>query len=71
MEIILLCIDIALTAAVLAAVLRKPAAVPEPVRKDEKKPEEAAQKTPDYLDEGFENIMRFSVNGKTGFELGE
>lgn len=23
---------------------------------------------PDEMDEGFENIMRFQVNGKTGFE---
>lgn len=23
------------------------------------------------FDEGFENIMRFSVNGKTGFEMNE
>lgn len=26
---------------------------------------------PDPMDEGFENIMRFSVNGKTGFERDE
>lgn len=26
---------------------------------------------PDPMDEGFENIMRFSVNGKTGFEQDE
>ena len=24
---------------------------------------------PDPMDEGFENIMRFAVNGKTGFEV--
>ena len=35
-------------------------------RKEEKKEEE-----PDLMDEGFENIMRFSVMGKTGFENGD
>ena len=31
----------------------------------EKAPEQAAA---DPIDQGFENIMRFSVHGKTGFE---
>jgi hypothetical protein len=30
-------------------------------------PEEHSRK--DLVDEGFENIMRFSVNGRTGFEF--
>lgn len=30
-----------------------------------------AEKRPDPMDEGFESLMRYSVNGKTGFETGE
>lgn len=32
--------------------------------------EEAGKARRDELDEGFENIMTYSVNGKTGFEKG-
>ena len=40
---------------------------------EEERNERAVQKAMDQaaadpMDEGFENIMRFSVNGKTGFE---
>lgn len=30
--------------------------------------EREMQRQPDPMDEGFENIMRFAVNGKTGFD---
>lgn len=32
--------------------------------------EEAGKARRDELDEGFQNIMTYSVNGKTGFEKG-
>lgn len=31
----------------------------------------AEEKQPDPMDEGFENLMRFSVRGKTGLEREE
>lgn len=40
--------------------------------KAQKTDEHVAQETqkarPDPIDEGFENLMRYAVNGKTGFE---
>lgn len=33
--------------------------------------EEKPEGKPDPMDEGFENLMRFSVMGKTGFEDGD
>lgn len=33
--------------------------------------DDPAEKKPDPMDEGFENLMRYEVNGKTGFEPGE
>lgn len=35
---------------------------------DEKVEHELRKQAPDPIDEGFENIMRYAVNGKTGFE---
>ena len=38
-------------------------------QRTEQRVEQEMQKTPpDPIDEGFENIMRYAVNGKTGFE---
>ena len=38
-------------------------------QRTEQRVEREMQKTPpDPIDEGFENIMRYAVNGKTGFE---
>lgn len=65
MELILLCLNLTVTAALFAVVLlRKPEAAKE-------KPEQLTEKrreNPDPIDEGFENIMRYEVNGQTGFE---
>lgn len=36
--------------------------------RNERAVEQAMKAAADPMDEGFENIMRFSVNGKTGFE---
>ena len=36
-----------------------------------KRKHETKEERPDLMDEGFENIMRFSVMGKTGFENGD
>lgn len=35
---------------------------------DEKVEHELRKQAPDPIDEGFENIMRYAVNGRTGFE---
>lgn len=37
-------------------------------QRTEQRVEREMQKPPDPIDEGFENIMRYAVNGKTGFE---
>lgn len=38
-------------------------------QRTEQRVEQEMQKPPlDPIDEGFENIMRYAVNGKTGFE---
>lgn len=64
---VMLLADLAMTAALYHKLVRpseeerNEAAVEEAMR------QEAAKADP--MDEGFENIMRFSVNGKTGFEL--
>ena len=46
------------------------AAVNAVVRDKETERERQDMETSALFDEGFENIMRFSVNGKTGFETG-
>lgn len=42
-----------------------------PAGKSESAAKEEAQHKPDPMDEGFENIMGYSVMGKTGFGDGE
>lgn len=37
-------------------------------RTEQRVEQEMQKQTPDPIDEGFENIMRYAVNGKTGFE---
>lgn len=37
-------------------------------QRTEQRVEQEMHKPPDPIDEGFENIMRYAVNGKTGFE---
>lgn len=36
--------------------------------KEQRVEQEMQKPPPDPIDEGFENIMRYAVNGKTGFE---
>ena len=36
--------------------------------KEQRVEREMQKPPPDPIDEGFENIMRYAVNGKTGFE---
>lgn len=65
---ILSALNVALTAGLLVKLL-----VPSEEQRNERKAEQAmadsAQREKDAMDEGFDNIMRFSVNGKTGFEI--
>lgn len=62
--VVLAAADAALTAALLIRTRRGtgdgPGAAVEPT--------DAVEDTRDTLDEGFENLMRFQVGGKTGFE---
>ena len=37
-------------------------------RTEQRVEQEMQKPPPDPIDEGFENIMRYAVNGKTGFE---
>ena len=37
-------------------------------QRTEQRVEQEMHQPPDPIDEGFENIMRYAVNGKTGFE---
>ena len=37
-------------------------------QRTEQRVEQEMHKPPDPIDEGFENIMRYAVNGKTRFE---
>ena len=61
-------VDLLLTAAVFVKTC-----LPAPAERADRKVELAVEESqrPDPMDEGFENIMRFSVNGKTGFEKDE
>lgn len=69
-EIFLLAVCVILSAVNLAVNLfwrtKKPRSGGE-TADDGKEPEEK----PGKMDEGFENIMTFSVRGKTGFEVGD
>lgn len=60
--------DLALTAVVFVKTC-----CPTPGERTDKQVERemAEAVRPDPMDEGFENIMRFAVNGKTGFEPDE
>ena len=40
----------------------------EKAKKTDERVEREMQRAADPIDEGFENIMRFAVNGKTGFD---
>ena len=61
-------VDLLLTAAVFVKTC-----LPTPDERTDRQVELAVEESqrPDPMDEGFENIMRFSVNGKTGFEQDE
>ena len=55
----------------LSAALYRALALPDEEERNEALVEAALRREAekaDPMDEGFENIMRFSVNGKTGFE---
>lgn len=69
-EIFLLAACVILSAANLAVSLSRRRETPRSgadTADDGKEPEEK----PGKMDEGFENIMTFSVRGKTGFEMGD
>lgn len=61
-------VNLLLTAAVFVKTC-----LPTPDERTDRQVELAVEESqrPDPMDEGFENIMRFSVNGKTGFEQDE
>ena len=61
-------VNLLLTAAVFVKTC-----LPTPAERADRQVELAVEESqrPDPMDEGFENIMRFSVNGKTGFEQDE
>ena len=63
MELILLTICCAASVANLVLGLAANRKRPEPVEHREKEAK-------DLMDEGFENLMRYEVNGQTGFEMG-
>ena len=56
-------LDLAVTAATYRRLFS-----PSEEERNERAVEKAMEQRQDPMDEGFENIMRFSVNGKTGFE---
>lgn len=60
---ILLLANLAVTAALYIRLC-----LPSEEQRSEAAVEKALRESADPMDEGFENIMRFSVNGKTGFE---
>ena len=59
-------VNLLLTAAVFVKTC-----IPSAEERTDREVEIALEERPDPMDEGFENIMRFSVNGKTGFERDE
>ena len=62
--LLLLIANLAVTAGLYRRLL-----LPSEEERNERAVEKAMeQAAADPIDEGFENIMRFSVNGKTGFE---
>ena len=62
--LLLLSLNLAVTAGLYRRLL-----LPSEEERNERAVEKAMeQAAADPIDEGFENIMRFSVNGKTGFE---
>lgn len=62
--LLLLVLDLAVTAGLYFRMC-----LPSREERNERAVERAMeQEAADPIDEGFENIMRFSVNGKTGFE---
>lgn len=63
----LLLLAVLLDLAVTAATYRRLFS-PSEEERNERAVEKAMEQRQDPMDEGFENIMRFSVNGKTGFE---
>lgn len=71
MEQIFMCLVLLLLSLNLAATVRLSCKLllPGEEERNERAVEKAMeQAAADPIDEGFENIMRFSVNGKTGFE---
>lgn len=60
---LLLVLDLAVTVHLSYRIL-----APGEEERNERAVEQAMKAAADPMDEGFENIMRFSVNGKTGFE---
>ena len=61
--LLLLVLDLAVTAGLYCRMC-----LPSREERNERAVEKAMEHRQDPMDEGFENIMRFSVNGKTGFE---
>ena len=60
---LLLVLDLAVTVHLSHRIL-----APNEEERNERAVELAMEQAADPMDEGFENIMRFAVNGKTGFE---
>jgi len=63
MILLLLLLDLGLTLRLYCRLL-----LPSEEERNERAVELAMEQAADPMDEGFENIMRFAVNGKTGFE---
>ena len=62
--LLLLLVDLVLTAGLYRRLV-----LPSEEERNERAVEQSMEKAAaDPMDEGFENIMRFAVNGKTGFE---
>lgn len=62
--LVLLAVNVTLTAILFVRVVGKP----EPGERSHPAAEREEQTRENRIDEGFENIMRFEVGGKTGFE---
>lgn len=62
--LVLLAVNVTLTAVLFVRVVGRP----EPVERSHPAAEREEQFRENRIDEGFENIMRFQVGGKTGFE---
>lgn len=70
MELFLLCLNPLLGLVELAfmAVMFRQLCCPSAEARTDKAVEQAQERQRDLMNEGIENIMTYSVNGKTGFE---